>query len=200
MGIGQRRADRLDDLREFVRCQRAARHARFERLPFDELHHQERAFLVFRIIVNGDNVRVIEFCHQARLALEARREVWVFAESGMQHLERHVAVERGVVSLVDRGHAALSQLLDDAVGTDIFSDIEGHGLSLSKVSPIIHAESVDRYTGRQVEPVYLSTCVPVYSTDPAMPPRQAIPCLRGIPTRRRRRWRRASSVWRRPPA
>jgi len=67
----------------------------------------------------------IEFrLQQARLALETRQKFLFLQKSRMEHLESPVTVLGGVIGLVHSHHAALSQLLDDAVWTDRVTNAE----------------------------------------------------------------------------
>ena len=72
---------------------------------------------------------MLELGHDARFAGEARGERRILPEGGVQHLDGDVPVERGVVGLEDRRHSPLAELFDDAVGTDVLTDDEGHGAS-----------------------------------------------------------------------
>ena len=73
---------------------------------------------------------MLELGDHPRLAREAREEGGILTEGRMQDLDRDVAVERGVIGLVDRGHAALAELLEDAVRADILTVGERHCTSL----------------------------------------------------------------------
>jgi hypothetical protein len=59
------------------------------------------------------------------LALEAHQEAGIFAERRMQHLERHVAVERRVVGFVNRRHAPLPKLFDTRYAPTVSPDAKG---------------------------------------------------------------------------
>src|SRR3972149_3428921 len=59
-------------------------------------------------------------------ARRASREVGFLQERGMEHLEGHVAVQGRVIGLVDRGHPALTELLNDPVRTNVLADRERH--------------------------------------------------------------------------
>jgi hypothetical protein len=56
--------------------------------------------------------------------LETRQKFLFLQKSRMEHLESPVTVLGGVIGLVHSHHAALSQLLDDAVWTDRVTNAE----------------------------------------------------------------------------
>src|SRR5438046_10251395 len=58
--------------------------------------------------------------------MEALAVLFVLGEELGQDLDRHVAVERGVVGLVDGGHAAAPDALDDAVGPELDPWAQAH--------------------------------------------------------------------------
>ena len=78
MSIGQGRPNGFDDVNDLIFENSIAHDARLERIPLDVLHHQVGASLVFRKIINGDDVSVLEFCNDPCFALKARQEVRVF--------------------------------------------------------------------------------------------------------------------------
>jgi hypothetical protein len=64
---------------------------------------------------------MLQFSHNPGFALETGQEVGVLFEGRVQHLDSHVAVQGRMVGFEDRGHAPLTQLLDDAIRSDVFS-------------------------------------------------------------------------------
>src|SRR5574341_1510286 len=178
-------------MRNFFRSQRALEQARLERIPLNEFHHQIWASFM----------------------LEAGFEVGVFAKRGMQGFERHITIQRGMITLIDRGHAALAELFHDPVWADVFTDIERHvrapvtklaslycflNESLDSVdifSPYCNALDPEQKIGGRWPrpPIGVQTSIRF-----ARLPRPAVPCLPGTPARPRRRSRRASFAWQRP--
>src|SRR5713101_6349189 len=86
-----------------------------ERASADELEHQVGDAALVAEVVDGEDVRVAEPRDRQSLLLEALAVFLLLGEELGQYLDRHVAVERGVVRLVDGGHAAAPNALDDAV-------------------------------------------------------------------------------------
>ncbi len=74
--------------------------------------------------VDRDDVRVAEGRGRARLVREPAHAVAVVDEIGRQHLQRHVAVERPVVSPVDVPHRPAPRQCDDPVPADVRADRE----------------------------------------------------------------------------
>ena len=58
---------------------------------------------------------MIQFCHRARLALQASPGLGFGQEVRMQNLDRHLTTQLLVVGAVDHGHAALADLLNNAI-------------------------------------------------------------------------------------
>ena len=81
---------------------------------------------MFCVVVDRHDVRVFQACHHLRFPLEAGLEVRILKKGRMQDFDGDVAVQRGVIPLVHGGHAALTELFEDAVGTDVFADGEAH--------------------------------------------------------------------------
>ena len=96
-----------------------------ERLAFDKLHDEERLALVFADVVDLDDVRIIQCRHAARFAQEAFLHALVVRQRIRQDLDGDIAVERGLVSLVDHAHAATTQFGNDVV----VSQSRFHGVS-----------------------------------------------------------------------
>ena len=67
------------------------------------------------------------------LALEALAELRILGVPRAQHLERDLALERGLEGLVHRGHAALAEGLEDLVAADGGTGGERHVLSAAPV-------------------------------------------------------------------
>ena len=88
------------------------------------------AAVVVRVIENGNDVRMVKLGDYARFPLEPLKELWILLESWVQHFDRHVAIEIGVVSLKDSSHPSLTELLDNAVWTDVFTLLKWHSGSL----------------------------------------------------------------------
>jgi hypothetical protein len=84
-------------------------------LPLDELHRQEVHAAGFLDRVDRDDVGVVEGGDGARLSLEPLESIGIAGQLGRQDLERHAAVEPGIVGLVDLAHAARAEGPDDPV-------------------------------------------------------------------------------------
>ena len=94
----------------------------FQCAAFDELHGDVGDAVVLAITVDGHDVGVVQLGDCLCLAAEALREGRVVGEKLRQDFDRHVAVERRLVCLVDRRHAALSQPLDQTISAEGVTD------------------------------------------------------------------------------
>lgn len=120
--------------------------------PVDELHHQE-AVARFREagLVAPDDVRMRHRREDPSLAAEALDEV-VLGLLGQQQLDRHVAVDVGLLTLVDDPHAAAADLegeLDPRDVGRVLLDLAGHrgeggvpflGRGGSPIAPLRHPQ------------------------------------------------------------
>ena len=84
-------------------------------LPFQQLHDDEGAAIKLGDVVNCADVRVIQSGSSARLSLKTAERQWVMSDPIRQELERHEAVQAGILGFVNHTHSATAQLLDDAV-------------------------------------------------------------------------------------
>ena len=93
-----------------------------ERLPLEQLHHDEVLRFVFFDRVHRADVRVIECRRRPRLALEALESRSVLGELGRQELQRHAPPEPRVLGLVDDTHPAGAELRRHAIVRDCSPD------------------------------------------------------------------------------
>src|SRR5262245_19400742 len=77
-----------------------------KRLAFEELGHHVRRALMGADIEHDEDVGVIERGRCPRLELEATKTVGIAGKRRRQRLERNVASQTRVTSLVDLAHAA----------------------------------------------------------------------------------------------
>ncbi len=119
-GLGHLRGD----LDRALERDRAALDALREVLALDQLHHQEaqRSVPLSRTrrrglveLVDRGDVRMIQRRQHAGFALEALQTFAVGSELVGQQLDRDVAAETGVTGAPHHAHAALADLLDQAV-------------------------------------------------------------------------------------
>ena len=102
-------------------------------LAVDVLEDDVLAAVLLAPVDHRDDVRVLELRDGARLALEALDEVVVVVVLLVQDLQRDVALEQGVVGLVDAGHAAVADdLLQLVSSCDRLPD---HGRKLPPSRP-----------------------------------------------------------------
>ncbi len=92
---------------------------------------------MFGEVVHGHDVGMFQPGDGLGLALEALQEGGVLEESRVENLDGYVAIQGGVVGLVDRGHAALAELFDDSVRTNILTDRKRHGTPPQVLATII---------------------------------------------------------------
>ena len=98
--------------------ERARAHALGERLPWNELHHEEALAVVFLESVQRGDPRVVERGEHAGLTLESPQSLGVSGHLVGQELERDVPPERLVARAIDLAHAARSQQFDDLVAAN----------------------------------------------------------------------------------
>ncbi len=105
-----------DDARGLARREgAAATEDRRQVLAVDEFHDDEGAGRVLSEVVDRDDVGMVQRRGRVRLLSEPGAEVRVPTVLGTEELHRDVAIELGVVSPVDRRHAALAEQLDEPV-------------------------------------------------------------------------------------
>ena len=126
-GVSVRVLEALRDLRREVRGQRViqsallAQHA-VQRLPFQQLHGDERDLALHADVVDRHQVGVAEAPGRLRLAQEALAHgaQHVFRQARTQRLDRHRALDQGIDCAVHRAGRAAPELSDDAVTTERF--------------------------------------------------------------------------------
>ena len=91
-------------------------HELLERLPVDELGDDVRGRrFVARVVEDLHDVVVVQLGHRLGLALEARLRLGLGQQVRVQHLDRHLALQRLVVRPVHDRHAALADFFDDPI-------------------------------------------------------------------------------------
>ena len=111
--LGVRGRQRLGNSRaeaqHSIDLHRAPGDGMLQRLPLEQLHHQERCALVPPDLEDHADVRVVERRRRPRLAHEALDDVLVLRHLLRQELERHVAPQLQVLGLVHDTHAAAAE-------------------------------------------------------------------------------------------
>ena len=125
MGLGQPVGELNPIAEGFVELEAAAPDDLVEGLPLDELHDHEVDPPVRGDIVDDDDVRVAEGRGGLGLLDEAASALGVGDLAGRQDLDGDGPVEVGVDGLVDRAHAAFTDLFGDPVMKDRLSDQAG---------------------------------------------------------------------------
>jgi hypothetical protein len=92
-------------------------HPIHQRAAFDELHDNERAAVVRAHVVHGDDVRVVQLRHRARLGLETTADRPRVRDRGVEDLDRPLHVEAGVPALVHARHATGADLAQQPIAT-----------------------------------------------------------------------------------
>ena len=87
------------------------------------MHREVRELLRFAGIEDRDNVRVLEPRCSAGLELETTLERLRLPRAARQELERHAALQRELLRLVDDAHAALPERPDETVVRDRSADL-----------------------------------------------------------------------------
>src|SRR5262249_475784 len=104
----------------------AAAEAIGERLALEVLHDQVVGLAFAADVVERADVRVRELRDRLGFALEPLADLLAGTELGGEDLDRDVAVEPGVASLVDLAHAAGGERGNDLVGPEPGSGGERH--------------------------------------------------------------------------
>jgi hypothetical protein len=126
VGVRQRSGDRANDFEYLGRFEFPGAQNLLERFAVNVLERQEGCAIEFAEIVNGDDVRVIQFGDDGRLALQTRQEGFVFPERGVDHFERDIAIEGCMMRPKDRRHAALRDKGSNRVGSYGFTNCKAH--------------------------------------------------------------------------
>ena len=98
-----------------------------EGAPLDVGHHQVGGVVGLAVVVDGEDVGVVERGDRLRLALEARQEVGVRGEVGVEHLDRHAPLEQQIGGEEDLGEAALPDLPVEPVARVEDAALVAHG-------------------------------------------------------------------------
>jgi hypothetical protein len=125
------RFDRLGDLgghvERLAKRQRPTSEAGREGLARDELQYEERRVpRLFEPVDRGD-VGVIQAREGLCFAPEPCQPLGIKGELGGERLERHVTGQARVARPIDFSHAACTEMGQDVVGTDMGSELQGHG-------------------------------------------------------------------------
>ena len=80
-----------------------------EVLAHQEFHHDERAALLFAVIVNADDVLVLDVAGHARFLKETRLGFGVLAGLGREDFDGHLPADGGIPRAVDVGHSAAQE-------------------------------------------------------------------------------------------
>ena len=94
----------------------------FERLPFEQLHGDERDAVVLIDLVDGADVGVVERRGGSRLAQEALERSFVFGHALGEELECHLAPQLGVLRGVDDTHPATPETIEYPIVRDDLTD------------------------------------------------------------------------------
>ncbi|HEV8702079.1 MAG TPA: hypothetical protein VGV60_12470 [Candidatus Polarisedimenticolia bacterium] len=107
--------------------ERAAGQPVAQRRPFEQLLDDVRRPLVRSGVEHGQDVRVVELPHGARLLLEAAQPLGIGHERGRQDLHRHVTRQAGVAGAIHLSHPAGADGAEDFVGTESGAGSQRHG-------------------------------------------------------------------------
>ncbi len=102
-----------------------------QRPSADELEDEVGDAAFLSKVVDVEDVRMLEPGDRPRFLLEALAILLVLGKEIGQNLDRHVAVEPRVVSLVNRRHASAPDLFDDPVGAEDGAGFEAHWSSFA---------------------------------------------------------------------
>ncbi len=99
-------------------CARRAADPVLEVLPLDQLHGDPQALRRLADVVDADDVGVVDARDRLRFRLQPAGGLAAAAQLALHQLDRHPALELGIVRHVDDAHAALAEQLDDAEPAD----------------------------------------------------------------------------------
>jgi len=109
----------------------------FERAAGQVGHDEVGLAILLAVIGDRDDVRMVQFCQRPGLALEAFEGLvhrgW-HEFLGADDLERHLAFEPRIQRLVDDGHPALAEAIEDVVVGDGLADQIRHTMLQSSAS------------------------------------------------------------------
>ncbi len=129
VGRGQARGDLHPDAQQLLQLERAELvDPLLERDPGDELHDQEGPAAPLADGMDRDDVRVADRRGRLRLAGEPPTRGRVGRPLRGQHLDRHVSVQRRVLTLVDDPHPAPADAIHDLVcaeAAEVVGDLGG---------------------------------------------------------------------------
>ena len=97
-----------------------------ERWPLDVLHDHVVPVALGVEVVDLQDVGMAQTGDGVRLALEAANEILVLGHVRVQDFEGDVAVEAGLVRLVDLRHPALAEQRDEVIFSECLTDEVGH--------------------------------------------------------------------------
>ena len=162
MGVGHRLGDGREDRQEpgqVVGRSRAGREQIGQRLPFHQLHAEERPLVGERPqLVDRHHARMLQLPADLRLLDEPADQVAVVAEVFAEHLDRDVATEVGIAAFQDGTHAAASDLAVDPVAKRRVIPVPFVGRMIGEgSSPTAVSRSRTRGTRPIVAPIVSST-------------------------------------------
>ncbi len=94
-------------------------------LALEQLHHDEGLALVLIDLVDRADVRMVQGCRGAGFPKKAAKRGLVARRLGRKELDCYGAIELRVFSPIDDPHAAVAELLQDAVVGNGFVDQVG---------------------------------------------------------------------------
>ena len=106
------------DFQDVLQRQRTDGNSIFERLAFQESHRQECLAAILVDLVDRTDVGVMQSGGGLSLPKEPLLGLFVVQQMRGQELEGHIALELLVLGSIHNTHAALAELLDDAVVAD----------------------------------------------------------------------------------
>jgi hypothetical protein len=111
------------DFEESVYRERTTGDAILERFSFKQLHHEEKLSFVFRDVVNGADVGVIQGGSGAGFAAEALQSLRILVEFFREEFESDLAAELEIFGGVDDAHSASAEFFKNAIVRD---GVAGH--------------------------------------------------------------------------
>src|SRR5215813_9604029 len=106
-----------------------------QRHAVDELHGNEVDIITPTNLVNVRNVRMIERGSSLCLLNKSPHPFLISRKISWQNLQRHLAIEFGVLRQIHFAHSALTDFRADNIPTQFCSRGEGHGCGARKRRP-----------------------------------------------------------------
>ena len=150
VGARERVTDFDPDFQGLLERDGALLQATAQRLALEVLHHQEVDLVLVTDVEQRADPRMIQCGNMAGLAFEAQTEFGADGHAAPDHLDRHRAIEAGVVRPIDLAHAATADQRHDFVSAEARARRQSQGMSLLRVTTASDFSNTQSRFGRSV--------------------------------------------------